>query len=107
MYKLEITVEGTWRGDILDTVKPVCTLSLAKSPISPSVFNLDPYFQLKLSNGDCVEIGCSWTKSNDTGLRISRENGTLLNLETKGEYRTEMVLGDGLQYQFKLTKGNA
>ena len=104
MYKLEITVEGAWRGSTLDTVKPVCTLTLSKVRTCPTVFNLDPYYRLKLSDGDYVDIGCSWTKNDDTGLLISKDHVTLLSLGSKGEYVIDLVLSDGLQYQFKLIK---
>ena len=104
MYKLNISVESTRRGDILDSVKPVHTLVLSKIPTCPTAFNLDPYYQLKLNNGEYVEIGCSWSKNDETSLLISKDGMTLLNARSDGKIDIDVVLSDGLQYQFKLTK---
>ncbi len=99
--ELSITVEGTWRGPILDTVSPVLEATLEPDGDRPGSLSLEQ--EIKLTDRSVVKIWCIYRGAEEFILHVyDSELKTLFKVESPSKFYTEVVLPDGKQYQFKL-----
>lgn len=99
--ELEITVESTWRGPILDTVSPVLNIKL--EPDADRLGSLCVEKELKLTNRSAVKVWCIYRNFEEFILHVyDSDLKTIFKVESPSKFYTEAVLPDGKQYQFKL-----
>jgi hypothetical protein len=62
---LKITIEGSWRGSILDTVRSIANLDLIQHESIPGLRSLGDEYRLKLLSNETVLVWCAFnpTKS--------------------------------------------
>lgn len=99
--KLKITVEHTWRGEILDVVSPVLEATLNLDKERENSFSTEA--EIKLSDGAIVNVWCIYRNEEEYILLVyGSDLKTIFKMESPKPFYSEAVLPDGKQYQFQL-----
>ena len=103
--KLEVTIEGCWRGSILDTVLKIAEFDLVKIKSFSGLFGLEfgKSQPITLTNRENAFVWAAKTTENKYCFSISYNEKTILTVETESNFYIETYLPDGKFYQFKLT----
>ena len=97
---LKVTIEGSWRGAILDTVRPIVELVLVEHESIPGLKNLGSEYPLKLVSGETVMVWCALTPNRQFKFSLSQKKVSLFDIATEGAFYAEVLLPDGKLYQF-------
>lgn len=97
---LKVTIEGSWRGAILDTVRPIVELVLVDHESIPGLKNLGSEYPLRLVSGETVMVWCALTPNRQVKFFLSQKKVSLFDIATEGAFYTEVLLPDGKLYQF-------
>lgn len=100
---LDVSIEGHWRGTVLDTLRPIARLPLGELADHPGSRSIGQPFELRLTNGDSVTVWCVRTDSGRYILSVSNGTRTLFRAEANAPISTCIDLPDGKQYQFSIS----
>jgi hypothetical protein len=98
---LKVTIEGSWRGAILDTVRPIVDLILVEHESISGLKNLGNEYPLRLISGETVMVWCALTPNHLVKFSLKQNKASLFELTTEGAFYAEVLLSDGKLYQFK------
>lgn len=103
-YNLIVTIELSWRANILDMVSPVASFDLLESKYSQGIFNLEhiqsPSFLL--TTGEKVSLSIRWCARDGFQFILTQQNKTLIHLQTEKPFYLEVYLPDNKFYQFRI-----
>jgi len=101
-YRLTVSRESCWRGCILDTVTPLVNLDL--EPLGKESQSLHAETKIKLTNGEEVTVACGYSPWGTFGIGVNSGLKRFPQVQAEGPISMDLVLNDGLLYQFSLKK---
>jgi hypothetical protein len=99
---MSIAIEASWRGSILDTVRPIATLPLQEDPNLAGQLNIGAPFVLKLTNGDFSTVWCARTAYNRFVLDITTAHQPSIHVEADAPISSVVRLPDEKLYEFNV-----
>jgi hypothetical protein len=99
---LSIAVEDSWRGSMLDTVRPVATLPLAADADVPGLLTLACEYAVTLADGSAAVVRCARTAANRHVLDIGQAGQPAVHVEADAPISALLRLRDGRLYQFAM-----
>jgi hypothetical protein len=100
--QLCIAIESQWRGQILDTVRPIAKLQLQEDPELVGLFTIGSLFILKLSNGSVAEVWCARTATSRFVIDIKYMHQPIVHLEAGAPISSLLRLPDAKIYEFNI-----
>lgn len=102
MPVLKICVEASWKGPILDTVRPVAEFPLIDDVTSPGQKNIGQGRSMVLTDSSVLGVWCAVTRNKDIRFTLSQDESEIIALSSHGNFSLEMRLLDAKIYIFTL-----